>query len=270
MDVTRASSRHEAGHPSDPSAEPTTSDVVKGARKQAGIGGAAPDVRGDDKTRAEVKMHQQEHIGFMGAAHVAHAAVEGAHLAELHVMHAAEAKLAAAVGAGGGAAVVLGGGAALGLFLGYHHIRESHENGKEQREALEKGPMRVAILAVMDLPTDYKASRIESFKEVPRTARSAATKITEALMGEPAAVSVIRKHADAGVDAGLDARASGLSTQAYLAQRPAIAKRCAEDVAFREGFDAATTLQGGALAALRAGRDSRSPVMSAREVRVSG
>lgn len=267
MDGIRPSSRHDS---STPSPEPSTSDVAKGARKQAGIGGPAPDVRGDDKTRAEVKKHQQEHVGMLGAAHVAHATLEGAHLAEVHILHAVEAKLGAAVGGTLTGAVLVGGSAALGLYLGARHIAESHAHGKEQREALEKGPMRVAILAVMDLPTDYKASRMDSFRDVPRTARSAATKITEALMNEPAAVSVIRKHADAGVDAGLDARASGLSTPAFLAQRPAIAKRCAEDVAFREGFDAATALEGGALAALRAGRDSRSPVMSAGQVRVSG
>lgn len=266
MDVTRTSSRHE---PTQPSAEPSTSDVVKGARKQAGIGGAAPEVRGDDKTLAQVEHDQQMHGGVAGALHVAHAVTEGAHLAELHVVHAVEERLAAAL-IREAAAVPLIGGTALGFALGVYGICESHHHGKERREALEKGPMRVAILAVMDLPPDYKAARMDSFKEVPRTARSAATKITEALMSDPAAVGVIRKHADAGVDAGLDARASGLEAKAFLAQRPALAKRYAEDVAFREGFDAATSLEGSALAALRAGRDSRSPVMSSREVRVSG
>lgn len=266
MDVTRTSSRHE---PTQPSAEPSTSDVVKGARKQAGIGGAAPEVRGDDKTLAEIKHDQQMHVGLAGAAHVALAALDGAHLAEAHVMHALEGRLAIALGRQAAASPLIA-GSLLGLGLGVYGIYESHEHGKERREALEKGPMRVAILAVMDLPPDYKAARMDSFKEVPRTARSAATKITEALMSDPAAVGVIRKHADAGVDAGLDARASGLEAKAFLAQRPALAKRYAEDVAFREGFDAATSLEGSALAALRAGRDSRSPVMSSREVRVSG
>lgn len=251
----------------------TTNDAAKRAHARSKAGGAAPDVRGDDRTRAEVKKEQKDaHLGHL-VPHAGHAAYEAAHVAEVHVVHALEAKVGGMLGLGaaGTAAAFTGGvGAAGGMILGYFEIKEAHANGKAQREALAKEQVHVAVIAALDLPPGHKAQRLDAHGDTPRGHGSAAFKITEALVSDPRAIAVLQMHCDRGITAGLDYRASGQTKEAFLAAHPEVARRRAADVAFKEGFDAATACEGKELDTLKAGLAARTPKYACAEVRMRG
>ncbi len=70
----------------------TTSAVLNKVGKDAGDDGAHVGVRGDDKPWADVKREQHGHFGVAGGIEIGHAAVEGAHIAEIRAIEAATAQ----------------------------------------------------------------------------------------------------------------------------------------------------------------------------------
>jgi len=214
--------------------EPTTTAILDKARRDAGVGGPRVEVRGDDKTWRETKKEQQGHIGVGGGVSIGHAAVEAAHLAEFH---AVETFTGAGAGASVGAGLVAG-GAVLGLGLGIYEWAEAHHKGDEQRAALTKDELHVAMLARLDLPQGYKAEQLEERGQAGQGERSAASRTATALATvDKPLVSAMQHHADIGAHAARDFLESGLEKKQFLAAHPAIDAAYKKDPAFHDGFD---------------------------------
>ena len=213
--------------------EPTTGAILEKARRDAHVGGPRVDVRGDDKTWRATKEEQQ-HIGVGGGLSIGHAVVEGAHIAELH---AVETFTAAGVGAGLGAAAVAG-GAVVGLGLGMHEWLEAHQKGDEQRAALAKDEVHVAMLTHLSLPQGYKEAQLAERGQAGRGSDSIAAKMATPLATvDKPLVAVMQHHADLGMHAARDFIESGVSKEKFLAAHPAIADGYKKDPAFHDGFD---------------------------------
>lgn len=255
MDVCRVGGR-ERFSPEEEEAvrkDESTSAVAKRAHREAKVGGDAPEVRGDDKSRGEVKAEQKGFHAAPFAAHVGHAAFEGSHMLEVHAVE----HFVLFGGGAVGAAASLGGGALAGLLLGAWELEEAHENGVAQREALAKDQIHVAILGALDLPAGYKQARLDFYRDVPRGHGSAAFRITEALAKAPKAIAVLQLHADRGMHAALECRAAGLGKADLLRANPKLAAQYAEDPAFKEGFDAALSVTDAEVPKLKADLEAR-------------
>lgn len=215
--------------------EPTTTAILDKARRDAGVGGPRVDVRGDDKTWRETKTEQQKHFGVAGGVSVLHAGAEAAHLAEFQVV---ETFTAAGAGASVGAGLVAG-GAVLGLGLGIYEWAEAHHKGDEQRVALTKDELHVAMLTQLDLPKGYKAEQLKERGQAGQGEQSAAlrTALALATVDKPL-VSAMQHHADIGAHAARDFLESGLEKKQFLAAHPAIDMAYKKDPAFHDGFDA--------------------------------
>lgn len=213
---------------------PSTTAILDKARRDAHAGGPRVEVRGDDKTWRETKKEQQSHFGIAGGLSVLHAGAEAGHMAEVHAF---EMFTAEGVGAGVGAGLVAG-GAVAGLALGIHEWLEAHQKGDEQRVALAKDELHVAMLTQLDLPAGYKA---EQFKERAQAGQGSGS--TAAKMATPLAtidkplVAVMQHHADLGMRAAREFIESGSSKAAFLTAHPAIDAAYKKDPAFHDGFD---------------------------------
>ena len=215
--------------------EPTPTAILDKARRDAGVGGPRVEVRGDDKTWRETKTEQQGHVGVAGGVSIGHAAVEAAHMAEFH---AVETFTAAGVGASVGAGVVIG-GAVLGLGLGIYEWAEAHHKGAEQRGALTKDELHVAMLTQLDLPQGYKTKQLEERGQAGQGEKSAASRTALALATvDRPLVAAMQHHADIGAHAARDLLESGLEKKQFLAAHPAIDAAYKKDPAFHDGFDA--------------------------------
>jgi hypothetical protein len=246
--------------------EPTTTAILDKARRDAGVGGPRVDVRGDDKTWRETK-NEQRHVGIAGGGEIAHAVVDAVHMAELHwvEVHTAEG-LGAAVGAG----FVIG-GAAVGLGLGIHAWAEAHHKGDEQRAALAKDELHVAMLTQLDLPGGYKAEQFKERSQAGQSAMSVAQKMATPLATiDKPLVAVMQHHADAGAHAARDfIESRAASKEAFLTAHPAINALYNKDPAFHDGFDSmvwAKEQGASAYKAAVASVDSRDPRCSQTKV----
>jgi hypothetical protein len=210
--------------------EPTTSAILDKARRDANIGGPAVAVRGDDKTWRETKNEQKDFDFASLALHGGHALTEGVHLAEIHAVEKA-------VGAGGAGLVI--GGAVAGLALGIHEWLEAHHKGDEQRTALAKDELHVAMLTQLKLPEGYKTEQMKERAQAGKGEQSAVSKMATpfATIDKPL-VAVMQHHADMGTRAARDFIESGASKEKFLAAHPAIAEAYKRDPAFHDGFDA--------------------------------
>jgi hypothetical protein len=213
--------------------EPTTSAILDKTRRDANVGGPRVDVRGDDKTWRETKMEQRD-FHPSNVIPLAHAGVDGVHIAEIPWVEAATAEGA---GASVGAGLVIG-GAAAGLALGIHEWLEAHHKGDEQRTALAKDELHVAMLTQLKLPEGYKTEQLAERAQAGRAAQSTAQKMATpfATIDKPL-VAVMQHHADLGTRAARDFIESGSSKEKFLAAHPAIADFYAKDPAFHVGFD---------------------------------
>lgn len=224
--------------------EPATSAILDKARRDAGVGGPRVDVRGDDKTWRETKTEQQGHIGTGGGVSLAHAGIEVTHLAEFP---AVETFMAEGIGASVGIGLVAG-GAVAGLTLGIHEWLEAHHKGDEQRVALAKDELHVAMLTQLDLPKGYKTEQLKERGQAGQSAQSTAQKMATPLATiDKPLVAVMQHHADLGMRAARDFIESGASKEKFLAAHPAIREAYEKDPAFHDGFDAlvwAKTQQG--------------------------
>ncbi|HEY8077331.1 MAG TPA: hypothetical protein VIF62_24565 [Labilithrix sp.] len=208
--------RHERG----------SGEALATARERARLGGEAPTVRGDDRTLREVRSHQKEHIDSVEVGG------EGAHFAveTLHVAGAFESGAAA-----GATAVALPVGAfALGVYGVYRAVKD----GEEQKEAIAKDQVHVALVANLDLPAPYKMARNKQYTDVGRDFSSSASKIADAIRSDPKLAAQLQLQADRGTHAALDFVASGKPLDAWLKDNPKIASLYAQDPAFHEGFTA--------------------------------
>jgi hypothetical protein len=214
--------------------EPTTSAILDKARRDAGVGGPRVDVRGDDKTWRETKT-EQKHLDKWGVAEIANAAGHALHLAEFSFV---EKATAVGFGAGVGAGVVIG-GSVVGLGLGLHQVVEAHHKGEEQRVALAKDELHVAMLTHLALPDGYKAKELAARAQAGQSAQSTAQKMATPLASiDKPLVAVMQHHADLGMRAARDFIESGVSKEKFLAAHPAIAEAYKKDPAFHDGFEA--------------------------------
>ncbi len=183
------------------------------------------EISGSDRSWVAVKEHQKSHVGLWGGAELAHAAIEGAEIAG--VVHL-------------GAAGAIGGPIA-GLVLGLHQLHEAHEKADEQASALAKDNVHVALIGVLDLPTSYKAARLDGeYRHVAKGANSPAMNIMSSLSADKKGMATLQLHADRGMNAARDLSRSGMTAEAFLKANPKIAESCRQDAAFREGFGAYT------------------------------
>lgn len=211
----------------------TTSAVLNKVRKDAGDNGAHVGVRGDDKPWAEVKREQHGHVGVAGGLEIGHAAVEGAHIAEIHAIEAATAQ---GVGAGiAGAAVALG--APVAFALGVYKFGEMQVEAAEQRRAITRDDLHAAMLTQLDLPASFKQGELQKWTAASKSSNGLPMKMaTPFATIDKALVAVLQLHADRGVNAAMDM--GSMSKDAFFAANPKIKAAYDADPAFRAGFDA--------------------------------
>ncbi|MBX3207320.1 MAG: hypothetical protein KF764_19895 [Labilithrix sp.] len=197
----------------------STSSIVKRDAK------TNVEIYGTDRSWVATKHHQQSpcHDPVASALEIGHAGVEGLEIAGL--VHLG---VAGAVG-----------GPLVGLALGTYTLAEAHVKADEQARALAKDNAHVALIGALDLPTSYKAARLDGeYKHVARGANTPAFKMTEAVLADKKGRATLQLHADRGMHAARDLTRSGVTAEQYLKQHPKIADTYARDAAFREGFDA--------------------------------
>lgn len=199
----------------------STSAIVKRDAK------TSVDISGTDRSWRATKEAQQRHFGWAGVIEGGHAAFEGAEIAgAIHLQ-----------GAAAQAGVI--GGAVVGLALGLHGLHEAHVKGEELARARSRDDAHVALIAVLDLPEGYKASRFEGeYKGVGREAGTPAFKMAEGLSADRKGLATLQLHADRGMNAARELMKSGMTVEAFLAVQPKVAEQYRRDAAFREGFDA--------------------------------
>lgn len=153
-------------------------------------------------------------------------------------------------------AVELGlGGAALpviALGAGVYELAEANARGKELNTARERDEAHVAMLSNLALPSEFRTTELAKYSHAGTTFQSMNQQMTSHIHGEDhALMALVQLHCDQGMTA---AREGGGSMSAP------IAKRYAEDPAFKAGYDAMSWAQkkgGATLDSLTKDLDSR-------------
>jgi hypothetical protein len=184
-------------------------------------------VRGDDKTEREIKLEHQKQIQKeWGETLLGEGGTEGAD----HIMHHA--------------------GLETGLLmlpltlgkLGYEMtkaVAEDNKVGHERAAALTKDAMHIVIFQNLNgLPQGFADEQLARYPESQKSS-NLVKNMNRALGrdGDHRAMALIQLHCDQGMNAARAMCDANVDPKTYLAQHPDIAKRCAEDPAFKAGFD---------------------------------
>jgi hypothetical protein len=129
------------------------------------------------------------------------------------------------------------------LETGAHMVKNVAEDsrvGHERADALTKDAFHILIVGnVNGLPQGFAAAELSRYPESERSSTLVNTMAKRlADDGDHQAMAVIQLHADQGMNGAKDAIDSGVTRQACLKSNPTVAKRYAEDPAFKAGFDA--------------------------------
>lgn len=125
--------------------------------------------------------------------------------------------------------------------FGWSGIIHSHQEADAQTEAIVHDQAHVALAGALDLPASCKDKAFTDRADTPRGANSAAAKMTEKIMKDPAGLAVLQAHCDRGVMSAYATIPSpipnGMTLDKFLESRPQLKQICDEDAAFKVGFE---------------------------------
>ncbi len=206
-----------------------TSAIVNKARRDAGYREPDVAVRGDDRSLDQVLHERKTHISVGEAVAGAIHGVEvveavGVMIPGLHFLKSAP-HIALPV---------------LALGAAHYGMYEMERSKAEMKDGATRDQLHAAILDRLDVPSGFRDREMGRLN-VSMTAQSASKKISDQFdLGDTALVATLQLHCDQGMNAARDMIESGSSQtkESFLKSRPAVEKRYAEDVAFKNGFDA--------------------------------
>jgi hypothetical protein len=199
----------------------STSAVMNKVAADAGYAQGA--IRGDDKSYVEMKKD------FEGASHNSAAVLglgaKAAEGAEIVGLHAGAIELAAL------AAPLVGGIAML------HEVFEAGERGQQLTKALTRDELHVAMLTQLDIPNDFRAEQLAKYPNSGKGWQSGTQKMVGPMTTKDhALMAVVQLHCDQGMNAAREAIDGG-DVAAFMKAHPDVAERCAEDPAYKAGFE---------------------------------
>ncbi len=124
-------------------------------------------------------------------------------------------------------------------FNALQHVAEDNRLGHEQAAALTKDKMHIFLLNNLNgLPAGYVAGEMKRYSEDEKTS-NLVRGMNRALGrdGDHQAMLAVQLHCDQGMAAARAACDANRDPAAQLAANPGLAKRYAEDPAFKAGFD---------------------------------
>ncbi len=189
-------------------------------------------IRGDDKSYDElIAEYKGAKANIAGSVEMGLHGVEvGGDVIGIHVLESG-------VFATGAAAAL----PVVGLGAGLWELREVNVRGEALSRAVAKDEEHVAMLTHLDLPESFKRAELAKYPEVGTTFASANQKMATQMAGQDRPlVLALQVQCDHGMNAAMDMSTSGLSRDAFMTANPSLAKRYADDAAFKAGFDAVT------------------------------
>ena len=185
-------------------------------------------VRGDDRSEREIVADHKGKVAREGIGAVAgegrDAAVE--HFAE----HAVEAEFGL---------VLLPLTLLKGGYEALKSVAEDSHVGHERAAALTKDAMHIVMMENLNgLPTDYVTGQLARYTDSEKG--STLVRNMNLALGRDSdhqAMLTVQLHCDQGMNAARGMCDAKLEPKAFLAANPDVAKRCAEDPAFKAGFD---------------------------------
>ncbi|HEX7601647.1 MAG TPA: hypothetical protein VF316_08585 [Polyangiaceae bacterium] len=214
-----------------------TRQILARVAKDAHYGERDILVRGDDQTYREKVADFKSAGGSRAEIIEAHA-----HLVEVGVDVVGEAALehaglSALAGASGAAFAIAM--PAIGLGVASYKILEANARGRELNDALAKDEVHLALLTHLpNLPGGFRDEELAKYPDAGKGNQSGTQKMSTWMSGaDRALMPIIELHCDQGMNAAVDACEGGVSRDAALKNDPAVAKRYAEDPAFKAGFD---------------------------------
>jgi hypothetical protein len=201
----------------------STSAIVNKARRDAGFKEKDVTVRGDDKTLNQVLHDRPSHFAVgetVGAAIHGYEVIEALGVGE---------KLAHAAGRLG----IVGIGIATFVSIQAGMV-EMEMSKAEMKDGATRDQLHAAILERLDLPPGFKDKELKKL-DVTVTKQSAASRVSDHV---DARVATLQLHCDEGMHAARTMLEGTKDKEGFLKAHPAVARRCAEDVAFKNGFDA--------------------------------
>jgi hypothetical protein len=206
-------------------------DTTRGALNQ--LGGHAGltqnyNVRGDDRSEREIVADHRSTVAREGLEGVA---LEGKDAVVDHVAeHVAEAEVGLAL-----LPITL-------LKAGYEALKsvaEDNKVGHERAAALTKDAMHIVMMENLNgLPTEYVTSQLARYTESEKG--STLVRNMNLALGRDSdhqAMLTVQLHCDQGMSAARGMCDAKLDAKTFFAAHPDIAKRCADDPAFKAGFD---------------------------------
>jgi len=99
---------------------------------------------------------------------------------------------------------------------------------------------RVALITHLAIPDGFRSAELAKYDHAGKTFQSMNQKMTTFMAGQDhALVALLQLHCDQGMNSAQDmVRSSVTDKDVFLGAHPEVAKRYADDQAFKEGFDA--------------------------------
>lgn len=205
----------------------TTTALTKIAQDASG-GKSTPVVHASDKSYDEL-VAEYKGVGA-NKAEVVDGTLEGGHVA---------LEVVGVEFAGAGAAAVAA--PVLGLGLGLYKLAEANQRGHELHTALIRDEQRVALLTNTALPDGFVQQELAKYSHAGTHFNSGSQQLTTQIHGQDHALgALLQLHTDQGMNAAHDMQDAGQDKAAFFAAHPDLAKRYANDIAFKNGFDAMT------------------------------
>ena len=208
----------------------TTTALTKIARDSNG-GKDTPVVHANDKSYDEL-VAEYKGVGA-NKAEVVDMVAEGSHVG-MAVVGLGESTMLI-----GGAAAIAGPVAALGA--GMFALAEANHRGHELHTALVRDEQRVALLTNTALPEGFVKKELAKYSHAGTRFDSGSQQLTNQIRGQDHALgALLQLHTDQGMNAAHDMQGLGQDKAAFFAAHPNLAQRYANDIAFKNGFDAMT------------------------------
>jgi hypothetical protein len=209
----------------------TTTSALGKIAQDANGGNATTLVRASDKSYDEL-------IAEYRSAGGSKAEIAEAHLHAIEVGAETVGVSALEVGMTGAAAAVAG--PVAGLALGLYKLAEANQRGRELNTALARDEQRVALITHLAIPDGFRSAELAKYDHAGKSFQSMNQKMTTFMGGQDhALVPLLQLHCDQGMNSAQDMiRSSVTDKNVFLSAHPEVAKRYAEDQAFKEGFDA--------------------------------
>lgn len=203
----------------------SASSVMNRVRRDAGLTGQPVPIRGDDRSKAELKKAWSAHDGpHAGAGLVKHVAVDMAEGTALELL-----------------------APALFAYEAGKAYLDAKERGQELKSTAERAAMHIALVNALDVPQGYRNVEQGRWRDVGTGFSSAAFKMAERLETKAhAEAAILQLHADRGMNAARDLIGAGLIKDDFdpagleraLAMAPDVKAKVAVDPAYRAGFEA--------------------------------